>query len=313
MQIAFVFLIASALTLIMSPLCTRLEQRGLRPSAASAVCVLGLVSLTGLGLSAFIPYLLAGTVDLTRRIIPTIAALTQQINVLLDIFGIHLNSSFHPADRLGALLSWGTGFVARGGVAIAARTGQIAFSLVITYYLLCERKLLGRHLLLFLPISWRKTFLSACLGCKNALMSYVSGILKTSVFVFLATLTGLFVLGINDALLLSVFMGVFEIFPYIGPILASIPIVLTALSQGVGQAVLALLVVIAVQQIEGNFVTPYFTASSTSIQPLSALISVFVLGSLMGLWGIVLAIPLMVMLRSLLWSIRSATIMMKPS
>lgn len=144
-------------------------------------------------------------------------------------------------------------------------------------------------------------------------MSYLSGVLKTSLFVFVATLTGLFLLGINDALLLSVFMGILEVFPYIGPILASIPILLTALGQGFGQAVLALIVVIAVQQIEGNFVTPYFTASSTSIKPLSAFIGVFVLGSLMGLWGVVLAIPLIVMVRSVLWSIRSAVIMMKPS
>ena len=301
------------LTLILSPLCTQLERKGLRPSAASAICVLGLILLIVLGLSAFIPYLFASTMDLTRRILPTLTTLTQQATVLLHSFGIHLSTAFNPAESLGALLSWGTNTLAKGSVAFAARTGQIAFSLVIAYYLLCERKLIGRHLLLLLPISWRMAFLSACLGCKNALMSYLSGVLKTSVFVFLATLTGLFVLGIHDALLLSVFMGIFEIFPYIGPILASIPIVLTALGQGLGQAVLALLVVVAVQQIESNFVTPYFTASSTSIKPLSALIGVFVLGSLMGLWGIVLAIPLIVMLRSLLWSIRSAAIMMKPS
>ncbi len=67
---------------------------------------------------------------------------------------------------------------------------------------------------------------------------------------------------------------------------------------------LSLIVVVLVQQIEGNFITPYFTASSTSINPLSALISVFILGSLMGVWGIVLAIPLVVTLRSIMWSIR---------
>ena len=67
---------------------------------------------------------------------------------------------------------------------------------------------------------------------------------------------------------------------------------------------LSLIVVVLVQQIEGNFITPYFTASSTSINPLSALISVFILGSLMGVWGIVLAIPLVVTLRSIMWIIR---------
>ena len=240
------------------------------------------------------------------RIIPTLFALTQRSRDILETFNIRLNAQATPVEWLTALVSWGTGLVARSSVTFAAKAGQSVFALVIAYYLLCERRQIGRHLLLMLPVSWREAFLSACLGCKNALMSYLSGVLKTSLFVFVATLTGLFLLGINDALLLSVFMGILEVFPYIGPILASVPILLTALGQGFGQAVLALIVVIAVQQIEGNFVTPYFTASSTSIKPLSALIGVFVLGSLMGLWGVVLAIPLIVTVRSVLWSIRSA-------
>ena len=298
---------------MLSPVCTLLERKGFRPAVSSAVCVLGLVALAVLALSAFIPYLFASTTDLVRRIVPTLFSLTQQGGQILENFNIHLDMQTNPAEWLSALFSWGTGVVAKGSVAFAAKAGQFAFALVLAYYLLCLRRQIGQHLLLILPISWREAFLSACLGCKNALMSYLSGVLKTSLFVFIATLTGLFLLGINDALLLSVFMGIFEVFPYIGPILASIPILLTALGQGLGKAVLALIVVIAVQQIEGNFVTPYFTASSTSIKPLSALIGVFVLGSLMGLWGIVLAIPLIVMLRSIFWSIRSASIMMKPS
>ena len=98
--------------------------------------------------------------------------------------------------------------------------------------------------------------------------------------------------------------------PYIGPVLGAIPILLVTLPEGMYRALLSLGLVIIVQQIEGNFVSPYFTASSTSIHPLTALISVFILGSLMGLWGIVLAIPLVVTLRSVYWSIRQMTALM---
>ena len=69
--------------------------------------------------------------------------------------------------------------------------------------------------------------------------------------------------------------------------------------------------VIVVQQLEGNFISPFFTASSTSIHPLAALVSVFVLGSLLGLWGILLAVPIVVTLRSVLWSMRQVSNMMK--
>ena len=137
-------------------------------------------------------------------------------------------------------------------------------------------------------------------------LGYLCGVLKTSAFVGGATALGLALLGVRDALLLGLFMGIFELLPYVGPVLASVPILLSTLPQGIYPSALALALVIAVQQVEGNFVSPYFTASSTSIDPLTAVVSVFVLGSLFGLWGILLAVPLVVTARSLLWSLRHA-------
>ncbi len=196
---------------------------------------------------------------------PTLSTLNQQCAVFLNALGLHPIGQTNLSEWLGTLISQGTGIIAKESMAFAAKAGQFVFSFVIAYYLLCERKRLGRHLLLLLPIARREVFLSACLGCKNALMSYLSGVLKTSLFVFLATFAGLFALGINDALLLSVFMSVFEVFPYIGPILASIPIALTALGQGIGQAVSALIVVVIVQQIEGNLIYPRVVGESIGL------------------------------------------------
>ena len=131
--------------------------------------------------------------------------------------------------------------------------------------------------------------------------------LKTSLFVGIATFAGLALLGVRDALLLALFIGLFEVLPYIGPVLAAVPILLVTLPQGPGRAMMALVVVVLVQQVEGNFVSPHFTASGTSLHPLAALVSVFVLGSLFGLWGILLAIPVVVTLRSVIWSARQMT------
>ena len=157
-QIAWVFAAASVLTLVLSPACTLLERKGFRPASASAVCILGLVLLAVLALSAFIPYLFASTADLIRRIIPTLFALTQRSRDILEAFNIRLNAQATPVEWLTALVSWGTGLVARSSVTFAAKAGQFVFALVIAYYLLCERRQIGRHLLLMLPVSWREAF-----------------------------------------------------------------------------------------------------------------------------------------------------------
>lgn len=309
-QIAIVFVFSIAFTLLLTPICSRLEKVGCSVHLASAIAALGLVVLGAVFLAAFIPYLVSHTIDILRRTAPSVSGIAQKSQEIISNLGIQFSLQKKPMEVISDLITRGTSLVAQGSMTLITQAGRLAFALVISYYLLCERETLSKHMLLALPLAWRRAFLSAISGCKNALLSYLSGMLKTSLFVFVATLMGLLLLGIKDALLLALFMGIFEVLPYIGPILASIPILLTAMSQGTGKMLLSLIVVVLVQQIEGNFITPYFTASSTSIKPLSALISVFVLGSLMGLWGIVLAIPLVVTLRSVVWSIRRTANMM---
>ena len=109
-----------------------------------------------------------------------------------------------------------------------------------------------------------------------------------------------------SALFLSVLLALLEALPYIGPILASIPILLSAASGGLGKMLAALVLVVVVQLIEGNFAGPHFAASSTSLHPFTALTGVFVFGTLFGFWGILLAIPALVMLQSIIWSILQA-------
>jgi len=306
-QILAVLVFSCAFTLILAPLCRRLERRGWPASAAAAVSIVVLLFVFVLLLASFIPYLLTHSVDLLRRITPTLSQLLSGLGGLLAQMGMQFEQKSGLVDLLTSSATAMTAQLARGGIAFVRQAGTLGFALVIAYYLLRERRLVANHLILLIPIGRRTAVLSALLGCKNAVLGYLSGVLKTSLFVSAATFAGLALLRVRDAFLLSIFMGFFEVLPYIGPVLAAIPILLVTLPQGITHALAGLLVVVLVQQIEGNFVSPYFTASSTSIHPLAALVSVFVFGSFFGLWGILLAIPAVVTLRSVYWSARQMT------
>ena len=301
-----VLLFSASFTLLLSPLCQRLECRGWTSAQAALASVGCLLLLALVVLLSFLPYLVTHTVALIRRSAPMLNSMAQTCSTLLEQLGLHALQVQGLSDMLGATVSSMTAMLARGSVSIVTQAGRIGFALVITYYLLRERHLVANHLMLLIPLAWRTAFLSAMRGCRNAVMGYLSGVIKTSVFVFAATYLGLLVLGVRDALLLALFMGVFEILPYIGPVLASVPIVLSVLPMGLNTALLTLGLIVLIQQVEGNFVSPYFTASSTSIHPLAALVSVFVLGSLLGFWGILLAVPLVVTARSIFWSLQQA-------
>jgi len=302
-----VLIYASAITLLLTPLCNRLENRGIRTSWSSVLSILIMLLLLFIVLSIFIPYLLSHTMSFLKRSIPIISDMVVYTVNFCKALGINSWDQSRVIEQFGTALSKMTSSATHIGVAFATQTGKIGFSLVLSYYFLRERNTLSRHLLLFVPIHLRKTCLSIITGCKNVLLSYLSGLMKTSLFISAATYAVLLIIGIPDAFLLSIFMGLLEVLPYIGPVAALIPIIISSIPLGWGSTMLAFVLIIVIQQIEGNIISPYFTASSTSIHPLTALISVFIFGSIFGLWGILFAIPVIVMIRSACWSIRKET------
>lgn len=305
-DILFVILLALLITVLLMPLCAALERKGLS-SSLSAFCTLCLVfSVLILFTVVMLPYLISQSVSLLQSCLPVLSSLTEAISKNGTFMNDFLEKQNGIVNVSGQLLKKLLTSLADAGVSTVSLTGKFFFSLVIAYYFLKERGVLFCHLLLFIPTRHRNAALCALRGCANAILSYLSGVIKTSFFVAAAIYPGLLLLRIPHALLLSVLMGVLEILPYIGPIIACIPIVLSSLSLGVFPTLASIVVVFLVQQLEGNLISPYFTASSTSIHPLTALLSVFIFGSLMGIRGIIFAIPIVVIARSIFWSVLQA-------
>ena len=303
-----ILMLSAVFVLLLSPICVKLERKGINGNLAALISMVLCLVVLVFFLLVFIPYLLSGIIDFIKRTTPTVLMGIEQINHNLDRMGFARTFNADTSQLIASALKPITAGIAKGSAVVISAAGQLAFSLVIAYYLLTVRKIMGMHVMLFVPLHYRKMFLSALYGCKNAVLSYLSGTLKTSAFVGLSTLTGLVLLGIKDALILSVFMSILEILPYIGPVLGAIPIIISAIPMGTGRMIMALVLVILIQQMEASVVGPYFTASSTSIHPLTAIIGVFLGGSLFGISGVLFIIPVLIVFRSIIWSIRSAAI-----
>lgn len=302
-SIGIVLLYVSLFCILLAPICTYMESRRIKKEHAAACAVIGLFLTVVLIFAALMPYLTIRSAALFKRISPLAIDILLHVSRWAEGFPGMGMLFAQSGDMMSKVLGGAAGKLFHAGITAATQIGRIFFSLILTYYVLCDRKQIGNHLLLCVPFSLRKPILSLLLACRNAMMSYLSGLMKTSAFVAGTTGVGLLVLGIPDAMLLALLMGVLEIFPYIGPVLAAIPILLSALMQGRDVALIALGLIVAVQQIEGGFVTPYFTASSTSVHPLVAVFSVFIGGNLMGIWGILLAIPTVVLAQSVIYSV----------
>ncbi len=126
-----------------------------------------------------------------------------------------------------------------------------------------------------------------------SLWKWLLGRFIAMVFVGVATAVGLWALGVPLALLLGLIAGLLDFVAFFGPIVASIPAILIALGKGgYSTALYVALLYFAIQQIEGNLVTPLVQQKMVSIPPAVVVLAVLAFGLLFGLPGFILGVPL---------------------
>ncbi len=130
----------------------------------------------------------------------------------------------------------------------------------------------------------------------HALKAWLVGQMLAMVLVGLLTGLGLWLLGVPVALGLGIITALLDFVPIAGPVIAAIPAVLLGftVSPEVGFGALALFIVI--QQLESHILQPLIQQRVVELPPALLLISLFAIGALFGLPGVVLAAPLTVVI-----------------
>lgn len=103
---------------------------------------------------------------------------------------------------------------------------------------------------------------------------------------------GLWVIGVPFALLFGLFTALMTFIPNLGPVIAAIPVLLMALTQSIEQTLLALILIVVLQNVEGLLLTPMVHRRIIALPPALVLAALLVLGSLVGLIGALIAMPL---------------------
>jgi len=128
----------------------------------------------------------------------------------------------------------------------------------------------------------------------RALSLWLRGQLMAMLIVGVMTALALFLIGIPSAFALGFIAGIADFVPIVGPIVAAIPGLLVASSQGTEMVIWTLAAYILVQQIESNIVLPMIVGSAVKIAPAVGLFAVIALGVLFGPLGVLFAYPLAV-------------------
>lgn len=167
-------------------------------------------------------------------------------------------------------------------------------TLVMTFYLLLERK----HLNKYLSAIWegdKSARVSKTVNeIERRLGSWIRGELVLMLAVGALTYIGLSVLGVEIALPLAILAGILEIVPNIGPTISAVPAVLVALTIHPLTALATATLYFLVQLVENNLLVPKIMQKAAGVNPLVSIVGLMIGFRLAGPAGAVLAIPIII-------------------
>lgn len=131
-------------------------------------------------------------------------------------------------------------------------------------------------------------------ACGRALWLWMLGRAVVMVLVAVVTTIGLLAIGVPLALPLGLLAGLLEFVPFFGSILAGIPVILVALTVDPQTALYAFVLVLVIQQAEGNVFEPIVERKAVSLPPALILIAAVAFTLVFGVGGAVFATPLLV-------------------
>lgn len=164
--------------------------------------------------------------------------------------------------------------------------------LVVSFYLSLSRGALDNFLSSVIPPQFEAYAHGLWVRAQKKMGRWLQAQLLLSVFVAIVVGIGLWILGVKYAFLIAIIVGMLEIVPFVGPIVAGGIATLLALSQSPILGLWTLIFFIAVQQLENNILVPLLIKKLVGLNPVAVILAILVGAKLGGILGILLAVPL---------------------
>ena len=292
--ISWVF-IALLFAIAMMPAVDYLERRGLPNTLAVSVVCFGVLGVVGLIAWAVVPTLIDQTTELVQAVPGAIDDITKGRGPL----GF-LQTDYGLADQVREQLEnqSGSGILGYSAPAIGILKGILTAVVAtvtiffITFFMLREGRRWVGWTLDLVPQASRPRWERVFEGVTRTIRGYVTGNLLISVIAGIVAYVTLMAVGVPFALPLAVVVAILDLVPLVGATIATVAAAGGALSQGVVEALIVVAVLVVYQQVENHVLQPVIYGRTVQLSPLMVLISILIAGSIAGILGALIAIPI---------------------
>ena len=182
---------------------------------------------------------------------------------------------------------------------------DVFVSIIVSVYILLQRTTIMRFLRRFARAMFKKNTYEAVnkyfTKANEVFFTFISSQLLDAVIVGILTTVAMLIIKVKYAPLIGFTIGLFNMIPYIGAIVAvGIGILITFITGGLGKAIAMAIVVIILQQIDANIINPKIIGVSLEVSPLLVIFSVTVGGAYFGIMGMFLGVPIAVVIKTIL-------------
>ena len=301
--VVLAFLLTILLSIILSAPVNYLARRGWPRTwgVLTVVAVLaGLLWLFGL---ALVPAVETQSRQFAEAFPSLLEEALALANRLQSFFGLGTQIGLDPES----LSSVGREFLTGSTVSTAAGVGLTAATVVSlavvvfisTIYLVIRPEPWVNGFVSLFPAGWRQRTREVLQAMYHTVQRWFLGQLAAMTFIGVFWAISLSLIGVPFSLLLGIFSGLISFIPYVGAAISVVVPVLLALISDPFSAVYVILAFIIIQQIEGNLLQPLVMSRAVDLHPALVIFAILVMGTLFGLIGVFLAVPLVAALQVL--------------
>lgn len=297
------FIAAFVLAYLLSPLVNWLERHHLSRRLAIVVVFVGILAVLALVIFLLLPLLYNELAKLSVVLPQFMQSVDKQVqemrsafrstglpNRVVAVFDQHLGQG---EDYLVQKLQYVLSHLPE----LLASLSLFILSPVLAIYFLADWHRLESSFARMADQRWRLEWQRVWRDISHVIRRFVRGNLVVALIVGILTGIGVKLLGMEYALLIGVICGVSDLIPYFGPIIGAVPAVALGLIKSPWMALKVLLVILIVQQLESNVISPKIMGDSVGLHPLWIVFALLAGGEMAGVLGMLIAVPVAAVLR----------------
>ena len=307
--------LALVVVYMLNPLVSRLERRGIKRGFGVAIIYVAFIAVVSLALSLIVPII-------ARQITGFIGNLPSYVEDIRDYvnefaakrgwdFKIDLDREKvqqYVVDNREQIIGV-LGGVRSFAFSLIHILITLVIGIILSIYILLDLPKIQATVRSFFPEGRREEMSRLAERIGAVLGGFFRGQLLVATFVGVSSAVGLTIVKVPFAAVVGLIAGVFNLVPLIGPFIGAIPAVILGLLSGEPiRALYGALVLLAVQQIDNHIISPNVMGRTVKLHPITVMLALLAAGSLFGIFGMLLVIPLIAALKvvgQFMWEKRS--------